>query len=151
MTKKEMLRAFNKFTRSALRWKLSLRLYDWTIGYECHDTNKNSETGDSHLVTAEVDYNPQYFSAWIDVYAPNLMGMKDRTIDKIALHEMLHVSLSPLLYASREMVEALPKSVQETWSKRLGYANEQVISFLSNAFWDQDEEIKKLKEKLRKS
>lgn len=73
-------------------WQTRLGLTHWDIQHTYLDTYYDT---DEHKVTATTHAQWQYMDANINWYLPSAVRHNDETLEKILIHELVHVLLSP--------------------------------------------------------
>lgn len=76
-------------------WQTRLGLNHWDITHTYLETYYGEEHNEDHKVTATTNAQWQYMDANIKWYLPAAIQHNETTIEKILVHELVHVLLSP--------------------------------------------------------
>lgn len=76
-------------------WQTRLGLDHWDIQHTHIDTYFGDDSGQDHKVTATTHAQWQYMDANIKWYLPSAVRHNDETLEKILIHELVHVLLAP--------------------------------------------------------
>lgn len=82
-------------TKLAPTWQTRLGLDHWDIQHTHIDTYFGDDNGQDHKVTATTHAQWQYMDANIKWYLPSAVRHDDETLEKILVHELVHVLLAP--------------------------------------------------------
>lgn len=129
-----------RFTRT---WIKRMNLSHWEIQTVFLDTQLNDEAVDTDfLVTAITECRWNYLQAKVKWSLPSAVRMSDEDLERMTVHELCHVALSPeqaLLDmkvdedAKLEGAESLDK-LQKLYSERMELATEQMTKCLLAAW-----------------
>ena len=76
-------------------WQTRLGLDHWDIQHTHIDTYFGDDSGQDHKVTATTHAQWQYMDANIKWYLPSAVRHNDEALEKILIHELVHVLLAP--------------------------------------------------------
>lgn len=76
-------------------WQERLGLSHWDIQHTYLDSYFGDDTNEDHKVTATTHAQWQYMDANIKWYLPSAARHDEATLEKILVHELVHVLLSP--------------------------------------------------------
>lgn len=76
-------------------WQKRLGLDHWDIQHTHIDTYYGDDNGQDHKVTATTHAQWQYMDANIKWYLPSAVRHDNETLEKILVHELVHVLLAP--------------------------------------------------------
>ena len=81
--------------RLVKKWKCNLYLGMWTINFNILDYLGNARV-DGYQTSARCDTAWQYFTADLDFSYVQLKGMEEEDIEKIIIHELLHIVVNEM-------------------------------------------------------
>jgi len=95
MAEKPEERVTKLINKLAPIWKKRLCLNHWDIQHTYLDNYFGDDNGQDHKVTATTHAQWQYMDANIKWYIPSAVRHDNQTLEKILVHELVHVLLSP--------------------------------------------------------
>ena len=98
----------NKYLK---KWKCNLFLGMWTINFNIRDY-LGSATQDGYSTAARIDTSWKYFTADLDFSYIQLKDMEEKEIEKIIIHELLHIVLNEMREDGIEHEERVTSHLQ---------------------------------------
>lgn len=129
MTDKEFKKLHDKIRKIAEDWMQVLGLMWWnvTLEYVRDPRGMPSRQGNDNYCLGEAHAYWQYLEATVKFNMPDLMDKPDEELEKIVLHELVHI----LVWETREWA---PETVTAERNEMGMKAEDRVVSTLTNAF-----------------
>ena len=127
MTDAEYEVARDRIEALRTKWSKTLGLHRWAVDYEyCREglPTKSDDAKDNYVSTATATVRWQYHDATIRFNVPELAECSDTKIERIVIHEMMHVLVNEM------------RDTSDDWLKH----EERVCTMLTDAIlWTRDE------------
>jgi predicted SprT family Zn-dependent metalloprotease len=106
-TATQLKAVINKYLK---KWKGGLFLGMWTINFNIRDYLHDD--GGSYLTAATCDSSWKYFTADLDFSLTQLKDMEEKEIEKIIIHELLHIVVNEMREDGIEHEERVTSHLQ---------------------------------------
>jgi hypothetical protein len=107
-TSLQLKSVINKYLR---KWKTNLYLGMWRIDFNIRDY-LGTTSQDGYSTAARCDTSWKYFTADIDFSYVQLKDMEEKEIEKIIIHELLHIVLNEMREDGLEHEERVTSHLQ---------------------------------------